>query len=92
MSVEPPADLIDFLRLLKIPQHAAVMLALGYDDVRMCVCMYATWGVMRTPGAAVGPVMPQVTGTWGRERWCEAQSRTHPLPCPGHWVHHIGAK
>ena len=33
MAAEPPADLCDFLRLLKIPQHAAVMLALGFDDV-----------------------------------------------------------
>jgi len=49
----------------------------------------STWGVMRTPGAVVGPVMPQVTGTWCHERGCEAQSRNYPLlvPCPGHRIY-----
>ena len=44
--------------------------------------------MIRTPRAVVGPVMPQVTGTWGHKLWCEAQSRNYPLPCPGHWVYH----
>ena len=45
--------------------------------------------MIRTPGAVVGPVMPQVTGTWGHKLWCEAQSRNYPLPCPGHCVYYI---
>ena len=35
-------------------------------------------------GAVVGPVMPQVTGTWGHN--CGVKPRVElPLPCPGHW-------
>ena len=34
MSASPPlGEITDFLEVLKIPQHASVMLALGYDDV-----------------------------------------------------------
>ena len=47
--------------------------------------------MIRTPGAVVGPVMPQVTGTWGHKLWREAQSRNYPLPCPGHWVYYTSA-
>ena len=51
-------------------------------------CDAVNVNVMRWVRAVVGPVMPQVTGTWGHERWCEAQSRNYPLPCPGYWAHH----
>ena len=34
MSASPPTgEITDFLKVLNIPQHASVMLALGFDDV-----------------------------------------------------------